>query len=100
MRVVRKIEARIRLGGAAARVDAERTDFPIGRDRAHQEEEDDQSEEEQEEAELPAALALFLLLLFRLWLDGAPEWESHPAPTLLRGDYGTCFARGRAAMAR
>ena len=100
MGVVRKVEARVRLGGAAAGIDAEGTDFPIGRDRAHQEEEDDQPEAEHEEAELPAALALVRLLLFRLRLDGAPEWESHPAPTLLRGDYGTCFARGPAAIAR
>ncbi|HEY9289033.1 MAG TPA: hypothetical protein VIT43_13530 [Candidatus Dormibacteraeota bacterium] len=100
MGVVGKVEARVRLSGAAAGVDPERTDFPIGWDGAHQEEEDDQAEEEQEEAELPAPLALVRLLFFRLRLDGAPEWESHPAPTLLRGDYGTCFARGRAAMAR
>ena len=92
MRVVRKVEACLWVSGAAAGIDAERADFPIRWDGANHEEERDQAEEKQEEAQLPVPLALFRLLLFSLWLDGAPEWESHPAPTLLRGDYGTCFA--------
>jgi hypothetical protein len=98
--VVGEVEAGLRVRGAATGIDAERTDFPIRWDGAHQEEEDDQAKEEQEESELPTALALFRLLFFRFWLDGTPEWESHPAPTLLRGDYGTCFARGCAAIGR
>jgi hypothetical protein len=92
MRVVRKVEARFRVGRAAAGIDAERAYFPIRWDGANHEEERDEPANEQEEAQLPASLALFRLLLFSLRLDGAPEWESHPAPTLLRGDYGTCFA--------
>lgn len=85
MRVIGKVEAGFRIRGAAARVDPERTDLPIGRDRSHQEEEDDQAKEEKEEAELPPALALFRQLLFRLRLDGTPEWESHPAPHATAG---------------
>lgn len=100
MRVVGKVEAGFRVCGTAAGIDTEWTDFPIRWDGAHHEEEDDQAKEEQEEAELPPALTLFRLLLFTLGVHGTAEWESHPAPTLLPGDYGTCFVRGRPAMAR
>lgn len=100
MRVVGKVQTRLRVSRAAAGIDAERADFPIRWDGANHEEERDQAKEKQQEAQLPAPLALFRLLLFRLRLDGAPERESHPAPTLLRGDYGTCFAARCPAMAR
>lgn len=55
MRVIREVDARGRVGGASAGIDAERTDFPVGRDGANQEEGKDQGPEEQEKTEAPAA---------------------------------------------
>jgi len=39
MRVIREIEAGLRIGGAPGRVDLEWTDLPICRDRPHEKEE-------------------------------------------------------------
>jgi len=55
MRVIGEVDARRRVGGAAAGVDPERTDFPVGGNRPNHEEDKDQGGEEEQEAEPPAA---------------------------------------------
>lgn len=55
MRVIREVDARGRVGCASAGIDAEWTDFPVGRNGANHEEDKDQGREEQEEAEPPPA---------------------------------------------
>jgi hypothetical protein len=52
VRIIREIEAR-RVACVANGVDPERTDLPVSRNRAHQEEDHDQSGEEQQESQLP-----------------------------------------------
>jgi hypothetical protein len=53
VRVIRKVDARRRVRGAAAGIDAERTDFPVGGNRPNHEEDKNQSAEEEQEAEPP-----------------------------------------------
>ena len=55
MRVVREIDARRRVGGASAGIDAERADFPVGGNRPNHEEDEDQGGGEEQEAEPPTA---------------------------------------------
>lgn len=66
MRVVGEVQAGRRVGGAAADVDPEWADFPVGRDGPNQEEDQDQSAEEQEKPKFPAAP----LLLGWFWRRG------------------------------
>jgi len=58
VRVVREIDARRRIGGASAGIDAERADFPVGRNRPNHEEDKDQGGGEKQEAEPPAAATI------------------------------------------
>lgn len=58
MGVIREVDARRRVGGASAGVDAERTDFPIGGNRPNHEEDKNQGGEEEQEAEPPPATAV------------------------------------------
>jgi len=53
VRIVREVEARRRVGGIPTRVDPERTNLPVGRNGAHQEENQDQRAEEQDESKPP-----------------------------------------------
>jgi hypothetical protein len=62
--VVREIEAGLCIAAAPAGVDPERADLPVGRNRPHQEKDQHQAGEEEDEADWPAALPLFLRLLF------------------------------------
>jgi hypothetical protein len=73
VRVVGEVKTRLGVGGAAAGVDPERTDFPVGWNRTDQEEDQDQAEEEQEESKPPAPAAILVAL-------GTPRWESHLRP--------------------
>jgi hypothetical protein len=50
VRVVREVEARLRVGGVAAGVEPERPNLPVGWDRADQEEDGHESGKEQPEA--------------------------------------------------
>ena len=52
MRVVREVETCFGVGGAPVGIDLERTNFPVGRNRADHEEHQDQAGEEQEESNL------------------------------------------------
>src|SRR5437764_288974 len=97
MRIVGVVQACRRVGGAAARIDAEWSDLPVRGNRADQEEERDQPAEEEQEAKLPATPAFFGLIRW-LWFAATPEGKAHAVPTLSPGDYGGCFARGRSAM--
>lgn len=53
MRVIREIDTRRGVGGAAAGIDAERTDFPVGGNCADHEEDENQRREEEKEAKPP-----------------------------------------------
>jgi len=55
VRVIREVDARRRVRGAAAGIDAEWADFPVGGNRPNHEEDKDQSAEEEQEAEPPPA---------------------------------------------
>ncbi len=55
MWVIREVDARRRVGGASAGIDAERADFPVGRNRPNHEEDNDQGGEEEQETEPPPA---------------------------------------------
>ena len=55
MWVIREVDARRRVGGASAGIDAERTDFPVGGNRPNHEEDKDQGGEEEQETEPPPA---------------------------------------------
>ncbi len=57
MRIIREVQACLRVSGVAANVDPERTDLPVGGNRAHQEEDEDQAGEEQQESKPPAPTA-------------------------------------------
>ena len=58
MRIIGEVDARRRVGGAAAGVDTERTDFPVGGNRPNHEEDKDQGGEKEQEAEPAAAAAV------------------------------------------
>jgi hypothetical protein len=58
VRVIGEVNARCRVGGASAGVDAERADFPVGGNRPNHEEDQDQRGEEEQEAESPPAAAV------------------------------------------
>jgi hypothetical protein len=61
VRVVREIDARRRVSGASAGIDAERADFPVGGNRPNHEEDKDQRGGEEQEAEpTPAATVPFI----------------------------------------
>jgi hypothetical protein len=51
VRIVPEVETRRGVGRIAIDVDPERTDLPVGRDRAHQDEDGDQPAEKQAQAE-------------------------------------------------
>jgi len=53
--VIREVDARRRVGGASAGIDAERPDFPVGGNRPNHEEDKDQGGEEEQETEPPPA---------------------------------------------
>jgi hypothetical protein len=57
MRIIREVEACLRVSGIAADIDPERPDLPVGGNRAHQEEDEDQAGEEQQESKPPAPTA-------------------------------------------
>ncbi len=90
MRIVREIQAGRGIGGAAVHIDPERTDFPVGRNGANQDEQREKATKEQEESE-PSAAAPFRFLRAR-------GRQSHLGPTLPRGNYGLSFARGCASV--
>lgn len=73
MRIVREVEARVGSGGTATGIDPERTDLPVGRNGADQEEDQDQAEKEQEESKPPAPAAILRIL-------GTPGWDTHLRP--------------------
>jgi len=82
VRVIREIDARRRVGGAAAGVDAERADFPVGRNSPNRKEDKDQAGEEQQEAE-PAATATVPVIIGNRHLA---DWrrDNHELPSQRR----------------
>lgn len=78
MRIIREIEAR-RVARAPTDIDPERTDFPIGGNRPHQEENRDQPSEEQQESEPPAPATVRLVARARRaadWRRGCDGFRS------------------------
>ena len=69
MRIIGEVEARYRVGGIAAGIDAEGADLPIRGNSAHQEEEEDQPGEEQEESKPPPPVTVRLLTRARRAAD-------------------------------
>ncbi len=62
MRVIREVDARRRVGGASAGIDAERTDFPVRRNSPNDEEDQDEPGGEQEETKpAPPATVPFVV---------------------------------------
>jgi hypothetical protein len=58
VRIVREVQAGLRVRGVPGGVDPERTDLPVGGNRSHQEENRDQPGEEEQKAGLPAPAAV------------------------------------------
>ncbi len=85
MRVVGEVKAGVRGRGVAAGIDLERSDLPIGRDRAYQEEESDERGEEEQEAAAAAPALLFRGIRRQ-------AGDTHLRSTLARSNYGASFA--------
>jgi hypothetical protein len=61
VRIISEVETGFGVGGTAARIDLERTNFPVGWNRAHHEEDQDQPGEEQEESSLATTPTVFVI---------------------------------------
>jgi hypothetical protein len=85
MRIVGKIEARLRVGGATRGIDLEGAYLPVGRDRPHNEEESHESRKEKQESTAPAPALVF-------GFSNRPFGEAHPRSTLAPSGYDLSFA--------
>ena len=91
MRVIGEIEARRRVRGAAAHIDAERADLPVRRDGPDEKEDQDQRAKEQQEPELPSTPPS---------VAGVANWHRHVFGGRLGSDQAAAARRNKRHLDR